>query len=137
MLSRISRNAIPSIKPAAAGIHAALPISADCSMDGISRLHTEAAVITPAAKPISALRTEIWNSFFIKKTHAAPRDVPRNGIRIPLIISAVILCSPFSCYQLAKANRILFVKPKMTSAYNKSISHYLKRVKNVFHLCAR
>lgn len=76
MLSRISRNAIPNIKPAAAGIHAALPISADCSMDGISRLHTEAAVITPAAKPISALRTEIWNSFFIKKHTPLPEMFP-------------------------------------------------------------
>ena len=38
----------------AAGRNASFPIEAHCSIAGMSRLHTEAAVIMPAAKPVSA-----------------------------------------------------------------------------------
>jgi len=59
------------------------PIADDCSMAGISRLQTEAATITPAAKPVSERCTASLSDFFMKNTHAAPSDVPRNGIKMP------------------------------------------------------
>ena len=81
--SSASRNRIPIQKPAAAGTNDHFPIALDSSMAGISRLQTEAATITPAAKPVSARCTRSLSLFLIKNTHAAPRDVPRNGIKIP------------------------------------------------------
>ena len=74
---------MPIQKPRNAGRNESTPIPADCSMAGINRLHTEAATITPAAKPVSERCTASLNDFFKKNTHAAPSDVPRNGIRIP------------------------------------------------------
>ena len=81
--SRSSRNKMPTQKPANAGRNASFPSAADCSMAGISRLHTEAATITPAAKPVRERCTLSPSDFFIKNTHAEPSVVPRNGIRIP------------------------------------------------------
>ena len=81
--SSVSRNKIPIQKPRNAGKNASLPALEDCSMAGIRRLHTEAATITPAAKPVSERCTVSLSVFFIKNTHAAPSDVPRNGIKIP------------------------------------------------------
>ena len=52
-------------------------------MAGISKLHTEAATITPAAKPVRDRCTLSLRAFFMKNTHAAPRDVPKNGINMP------------------------------------------------------
>ena len=52
-------------------------------MAGISRLHTDAATITPAANPVSARCTVSLSVFFMKNTQAAPSDVPRNGIKMP------------------------------------------------------
>ena len=51
--SMASRKAIPSRNPTAAGTKANFPISAAISMDGISSDQTEAATITPEAKPRS------------------------------------------------------------------------------------
>ena len=50
--SRNSRNSIPSRNPAAAGTNPSRPSPSDCSIAGMSRLHTEAAVMTPAANPV-------------------------------------------------------------------------------------
>ena len=74
---------MPSQKPRKAGRNESFPIPADCSIAGISKLQTEAATITPAAKPVSERCTASLSAFFIKNTHAAPSAVPRNGIRIP------------------------------------------------------
>jgi len=74
---------MPSQKPAAAGITAPLPISAACSIDGISKLQIEAATITPAAKPVNARCTCVPSDLFKKNTHPAPITVPKNGSRIP------------------------------------------------------
>jgi hypothetical protein len=62
-------------------------------MAGISRLQTLAAVITPAAKPVSMRCIVMLKLFFIAKTQAAPRDVPRNGMESPFTISSII--TPF------------------------------------------
>ena len=43
------------IKKRPAGTNESFPNPEDCSIAGISRLHMEAATITPAAKPVSAL----------------------------------------------------------------------------------
>lgn len=92
---------MPTHSPTAGGTKDQTPIPADCSSDGISRLQTEAAVITPAAKPVIARRSESLNSLRIKNTQAAPSAVPKNGMRIPLQITAVI------CFSLSP-----FIRPK-------------------------
>ena len=74
---------MPTQKPRNAGRNESFPIADDCLMAGISRLHTEAATITPAAKPVSERCTASLSDFFMKNTHAAPSDVPRNGIKMP------------------------------------------------------
>ncbi len=53
-------------------------------MDGMIRLQIHAAVITPAANPARIRSVLILISSFIRKTHALPKDVPINGIRIPI-----------------------------------------------------
>ena len=81
----MSKNKIPNIKPAAAGTQAILPCSVAISMDGMSNDHTEAAIITPDAKPNSAFSTLLFILFFITNTMAAPRVVPTNGIINPVV----------------------------------------------------
>jgi hypothetical protein len=89
--SRRSRNIIPAQNPTNAGRNASLPNPSDCSIDGTRRLHTDAATMTPEANPVSARSTCRPILFFIRKTQADPRDVPRKGtinpIKIPLFIS--------------------------------------------------
>ena len=74
---------MPSQKPRKAGRNESFPIPADCSTAGISKLQTEAATITPAAKPVRLRCTRSLSDFFMKNTHAAPSEVPRNGINMP------------------------------------------------------
>ena len=83
MWSSASKNKMPTQNPSTAGRNDHRPSAADCAMAGISRLHTEAATITPAAKPVSERCTASLSDFFMKNTHAAPSDVPRNGIKMP------------------------------------------------------
>ncbi len=45
---------MPANSPPQAGTKASLPMEADRSIDGISRDQTEAATMTPEAKPRSA-----------------------------------------------------------------------------------
>lgn len=66
-----------------AGRKDSFPIEADCSIDGIRRLYTEAAVMTPAAKPVKIRESRSLRPFFTRKTQAEPREVPRKGIRMP------------------------------------------------------
>ena len=74
---------MPAQNPINAGRKASRPLSEHCSIAGTIRLHIEAATMTPAANPVSALWTPILRSFFRKNTQAAPSDVPTNGIRSP------------------------------------------------------
>ena len=71
------------------------------SIAGISKLQTEAATITPAAKPVSERCTASLSAFFIKNTHAAPSAVPRNGIRIPqnVCIRQLPFCYGSGCFR--------------------------------------
>ena len=73
--SSSSKNRMPSQKPAAAGKNASLPRSAACSIAGISKLHTDAATITPAAKPVRVRWMPSRKAFFKKNTQPAPRLV--------------------------------------------------------------
>ena len=95
--SNSNRNRIPNQKPIKAGKKANFPIFSDCSIDGIIRLHIDAATITPAAKPVNIFWIFIFKSFFINNTQAAPKDVPKKGINIPWMIFKSIF---FSSYKL-------------------------------------
>ena len=84
--------------PIAAGRNESFPISALLSSAGSSRLQNEAATITPAANPVRILfsPSEICRRRI--NTIAAPRLVPANGIRIPSMVSPVIICLSFPGY---------------------------------------
>ena len=87
---------MPSQNPTAAGTKDQVPRSADRSMAGISRLQTDAAVITPAANPVSPRWTPSDRPCRIPNTQAAPRAVPANGISTPYNASICTpLCGPF------------------------------------------
>ena len=77
---------MPQKNPVTAGRNARRPRSAERFMDGIRSDHTDAATMTPDAKPRRPFSTFCRIPFLIKYTHAAPSVVPANGIRIPRII---------------------------------------------------
>ena len=62
-----------------AGRNDHFPIGSDCSIAGMIRLHTLAAVITPAAKPVSAFDTFTLSERFIKNTTAIRASYRRTG----------------------------------------------------------
>ena len=74
---------MPSRIPAAAGSHAGKKPPSACSIAGSSRLHTLAAVITPAAKPMSAFWNAAPVSLAKKNTIAAPSVVIRKVNPVP------------------------------------------------------
>lgn len=81
--SKTNKNPMPNRNPMVVGRNANFPKCADCSIDGIIKLQIDAAIITPDANPVSDF-CNIWFSvFFIKNTHDAPNDVPKNGINNP------------------------------------------------------
>ena len=81
-LSSTSKNAMPSRNPTAAGRNLSLYPFA-ISIDGISSDQTEAAIITPEAKPSSSFSSFSFILFFIRNTIAAPSVVPAKGINSP------------------------------------------------------
>ena len=55
--------------------------------------------MTPAAKPVRILRKVSLMDFFIKNTQAAPRLVPKNGIKTPNNTFIIFFIAPSSiCY---------------------------------------
>ena len=56
------------------------------SMAGIKSDQTEAATMTPEAKPRSAFWISGRIPFFMKYTQPAPAAVPANGMKIPSMI---------------------------------------------------
>lgn len=77
--SSAQRKAAPAAVPAAAGSqHGRTPAARVCSIAGRSMLHTEAAVITPPAKPIIPVCDFGSVSSRQKSTEAAPKEVIRN-----------------------------------------------------------
>ena len=84
MASSAARNTTPSSIPAAAGSQPGnRPSPSAWSMAGSSRLHTEAAVITPAAKPSMARWNRGFGSPERKNTVAAPRVVIKKVNPVP------------------------------------------------------
>ena len=49
------------------------------SIAGLIKLHTDAAIITPAAKPKSAFWNKVLICFFMKNARADPNVVPARG----------------------------------------------------------
>ena len=88
-----NRNPMPSRKPIAAGITFHLPLSASISIAGISSDHTDAATITPDAKPSNVFCNLTDISSFMKNTKAEPSIVPSSGISSPMINVVVIGCN--------------------------------------------
>ena len=74
---------MPSTKPPAAGIHPMPPAFSASLIAGISRDHTDAAIITPAANPRKTLCIFILISPRNRNTIAAPSVVIRNVKPVP------------------------------------------------------
>jgi len=83
MLSKPNKKNIPNIKPIAAGIQAILFCSVAILIDGIRRDQTDAAIITPDAKPNKIFSMFLSILFFIKNTIKLPAAVPIKGIANP------------------------------------------------------
>ena len=77
------RKPIPTKMPIVAGMTDHFPISSHISIEGIIKDHTEAATITPDAKPNKDFRSKADISFFMTKTNADPMIVPKNGTNKP------------------------------------------------------
>ncbi len=89
-------NKIPIQKPTITGIIAFEPLSRFISIAGMIRLQTEAATITPAANPVSALCNLSSILLFSRNTQAEPSEVPKNGISIPNAISVFTVITPLN-----------------------------------------
>ncbi len=92
--SNNSRNPMPARKPIAAGSQPTTPCPCAISMDGISRLHTLAAIITPAANPSSIFCTSSLICSFMKKAKADPSVVPARGRQSATSVPRVALSMP-------------------------------------------
>ena len=87
-----NRKPIPKRNPRAAGNTDHEPWAASISMAGIRSDQTDAATITPEAKPNKVFCSRIDISPRMKNTKAEPSIVPRNGMRRPancIILSLV------------------------------------------------
>ena len=86
-----SRKNIPAKKPTEAGRTDVQPSETVISIEGISKDQTEAATITPDAKPSRAFCSSAGISLFIKNTNADPMTVPAKGISSVAMIALSIL----------------------------------------------
>lgn len=87
---------MPTINPTMTGTNENLPYDVDISIEGIISDQIDAATITPLAKPNRIFSTMSFSSFFIKKTIAAPRVVPKKGIIKPRHKNTASFISCFS-----------------------------------------
>ena len=78
--SKKSKKKIPKRKPTEAGIQEMFPFYSAIEIEGRSNDQTEAAIITPEAKPNKVFCRWELISFLIKKTKAEPITVPSKGI---------------------------------------------------------
>ncbi len=93
MVSKIKRKNIPARKPMTAGTTAHLPLSAHISMLGMRRDQTDAAIITPDAKPKRDF-CQVGEILLRRaKTIAAPKVVPINGIVSPTAKTESVIVS--------------------------------------------
>ena len=101
-----SKNAMPKSMPVAAGTNANRPIPAAISIDGIKSDQTDAATMTPDAKPSSPFCSSSLSLSFKKNTHAEPSVVPTSGIINPQKTVILPLISLFS-YILQRISSVL------------------------------
>ena len=103
IVSRINKKPIPNKNPIAAGSHWIFKLE-DISIAGIKSDQTDAAIITPEAKPNKAFCILGFMSFFKKKTNADPNVVPIKGINIPIVAfkKSLITSSPAIDYHFVK-----------------------------------
>ena len=94
--SMSNKKPIPNRKPTAAGSTAHFPLSAPICIAGISSDHTDAATITPDAKPNNDFCSRADISSRMKNTKAEPSIVPSSGISSPMINVVVIGCKDTS-----------------------------------------
>ncbi|SBW08114.1 hypothetical protein KL86CLO1_12399 [uncultured Eubacteriales bacterium] len=78
------RNATPRINPPAAGTQPTIPAASASSMAGMSKDQTDAAIITPAAKPRKIRCAPAVACFLKKKTTDAPKLVIKNVKPVPM-----------------------------------------------------
>ena len=90
---RPMRNATPSAKPPAAGIHPIWPASSAASMAGMSNDHTEAAIMTPAANPRNSRCMVTLSRLRNKNTAAAPSVVMRKVNPVPAAAHVSASCN--------------------------------------------
>lgn len=115
---------MPSQKPATTGTNAQRPIPADCSIAGIKRLQMEAATMTPAASPVNALCKNALKSFFMNNTPAAPRAVPRKGMKMTLIASPTMSYLPCkNKFRTQKNIHLLLSMPLLYENIAKRLAH--------------
>ena len=78
-ISKRSIKPIPAKNPTTAGNHAKLPIACDSSIAGMRSDHTDAATITPEAKPSNGFCSDLACLSLNSNTAAEPRMVPTKG----------------------------------------------------------
>lgn len=101
-LSNASRKSMPRMMPTAAGIQLMRPISSARSIAGMTNDHTEAATMTPAAKPSNALCRRCDTLCRAKSTVEAPMTVPTSGARSISVVVIAISFTPSIHKRLAK-----------------------------------
>ena len=86
------RNATPSANPPAAGSQPGWPASSACSMAGMSSDHTDAAIMTPAAKPKNTRWSSMLSRLRNRKTEAAPSVVMEKVNAVPHAAQSSACC---------------------------------------------
>lgn len=97
----ITKKMQPRIIPQEVGKKSRFPKFSDCSIDGKISDQTEAAIISPEAKPKNRLFALSLILFLKRKTTAEPRVVIKNIKDMPIMVIAILLIGiPFSALPL-------------------------------------
>lgn len=83
---------MPQRKPMAAGTTENLPMSSHIFIEGISKDHTEAAIITPEANPNNSFCVLTGMASFMKNTKEDPISVPEKGSNKLSANSPIYIC---------------------------------------------
>lgn len=131
-----NKNSMPAANPMIAGSTLAKPSFPVISIDGISSDHTEAATMTPAAKPVSDFCNREGIFFFIRNTQAAPSMVPAQGkvnptIRLFMMLLYLVTArAAYSdrCAKLNKSIQIHTIKTPFDSQQIPTFFHHTTAV---------
>ena len=91
---------MPRINPPAAGNQPGIPAACASSIAGMSKLQTDAAIMTPAANPRNIFCIPTLTSFLKKKTIAAPKVVIRKVKPVPVIAHPIACIISISSFQI-------------------------------------